>query len=367
MAIMGSIERNMTADTQPRATVQPSSRKRRLIIRLSSIGDIILASGVLGAFETSDWVVAREFAEILEGHPGIGRVWGFDRKSGLQGWLDLCRKLHAEGYDEVIALNQTLRSRLARRYFARADRESGQGRRTVWKVCRKPRFRSWGYFIFKGLWPRSWRPGLIVDRYASFIGRSRGELRPDLSHLLVDRQWPEQIARPQGPYFCVMPGSQWKGKRWPVLHFASLIGLLQRPVVVMGTSRDRESSELVEQLRKRGLQPVDAVGKLSLRECAQVLAHSSGYIGNDTGLGHLAEAVGVPAHMIFGPTAPDQGFGPWKPGSTASGATLWCRPCGKDGRSCFRVFNRYRCMSVLPPSQVAKVIASGRGESDVGH
>ncbi len=361
---MGSVERNMSAEIQSSVTIQPGRPAHRLIIRLSSLGDVILASGALGAFEKADWVVAREYSEVLNGHPNVGRVWAFDRKSGLRGWLKLLRELHAEAYDEVIDLHQTLRTWIAQHYFEYMWRKAGHGHRAVWKVCRKPRIRTWGYFFFKELWPRTWRPGLIIDRYAGFLGRARGDLRPNLRHLLVGMNWPKQLETPSAPYYCVMPGSQWKGKRWPVRSFASLVSLLQRPVIVMGTSRDIESVELVKQLQGMGVQLVDSVGKLSLRECAFVLAHSAGYIGNDTGLGHLAESVGVPAHIIFGPTAPDQGFGPWRPDSTASGAPLWCRPCGKDGRSCFRLMDRYRCMSILPPGQVARLIVGNKGKFD---
>ena len=57
---------------------------------------MVLSSAVLspGVFQGEvDWVIGAEFAPLLKGHPGIGRLWALDRKSGLGGWLKLCREL----------------------------------------------------------------------------------------------------------------------------------------------------------------------------------------------------------------------------------------------------------------------------------
>jgi heptosyltransferase-2 len=69
-------------------------------------------------------------------------------------------------------------------------------------------------------------------------------------------------------------------------------------------------------------------------------------------LAHLAEALGTPAKVIFGPTTPDLGFGPWKKESQSIGYSLWCRPCGKDGRYCIQWTKRYRCLKELSPEVV---------------
>src|SRR4051794_27013241 len=85
----------------------------RLVFRLSSLGDVILATSFLSALDSSDpsakvdWVVAREFAEVLKGHPRIRKLWEFDRSQGLKGWLSLCDQLVAENYDQVFDLHAT--------------------------------------------------------------------------------------------------------------------------------------------------------------------------------------------------------------------------------------------------------------------
>ena len=336
--------------------------KSRLIFRLSSLGDVILASSVLSAFPPAqpvDWVVAREFADVLRGHPGIRKLWEFDRKTGLRGWLELCRVLQREGYSEVYDLHCTLRTRIARVVF----RLSG-GRLLVWRKFSKERWKLYGLFIFKKLWPSGLRPELFVRRFTSFAGGT-GQERPDLTHLLkpdapsgaAPTPLPAPLNEPGFPitqtYYCVMPGSKWKGKRWPAAKFLEAIERIHGTPVILGGPADEESLELVSLLKSAGHPSYSGVGRWDLAQAARVLAGSLGYLGNDTGLAHLAEAVGCPALVIFGPTAPEMGFGPWRPESGAVGIDLFCRPCGKDGRRCYRPFNKYLCMTGLDAKTVA--------------
>ena len=77
-----------------------NSPKKILMIRLSSLGDVILAASSLSVVQPSGtqvhWVVSKEYASLLRGHPAITKLWEFDRKSGLKGWLSLCGELARE-------------------------------------------------------------------------------------------------------------------------------------------------------------------------------------------------------------------------------------------------------------------------------
>jgi len=126
-------------------------------------------------------------------------------------------------------------------------------------------------------------------------------------------------------------------------------------VVVLGGAKDPGSRELVALLDKTGMSHFSGVQKWDLVEVAGVLAGADAYLGNDTGLAHLAEAVGVPVLVVFGPTAPEMGFGPWHEQSRSIGLTeLGCRPCGKDGRRCYRLTQKYLCMTGLKAEDVAE-------------
>lgn len=362
----------MGAEAESILRLESSGRSgvpRRLVVRLSSLGDVILASAALEAIRRRDpqsgvdWVVCREYAELLKGHPGIRRVWEYDRRTGLRGWLRLGRELKREGYFEVFDLHGSLRSRLLRVLFLMPLRRAAADSNRIvlgWPGCRwrrvsKQRLRLWGYFALKQRWPRRWRPKPFVERFARAAGGGGGE-RPDLRHLIAATELPRELVGRR--YLCVMPGSRWAGKKWPVSSFLSALTdlpfLLTREisVAVLGSQADPESFELARQLESRGIDVISGAGLWTLSQTARALSSSLGYFGSDTGLAHLAEAVGKPAAMVLGPTVPDMGFGPWRPDSLALGMELGCRPCSKDGRKCFRRRDLYLCMTGLEPGGV---------------
>ncbi len=337
-------------------------RSQKLFIRLSSLGDVVLATSALEALppgEKVDWVVSSPYEILLKGHPRIRRIWSFDRRSGRKGWAKLAELLWASGYDDVFDLHGSLRSRGLRFQFLIWRLSKFDSLRSpCWRVIRKPRVRRAGYFVFKRAWPRAWRPPLSTGLAARLVGGTGAE-RPNLRFLVDGVSNPvfndPSKVFPVG-YLCVMPSSIWEGKRWPVSKFLeSLIGL-GLPVVVLGSAEDSGSLELVEQLSKTDLQVKSGVGLWNLPEVASVLSNSLGYFGNDTGIAHLAEAVGTRAWMIFGPTRADTGFGPWRSGSLALESPLWCSPCSKDGRGCFRFNNRFACLKVLSSESVVSQV-----------
>ncbi len=335
---------------------------KRLILRLSSLGDVILATSaletnLLGEGQThcqTDWVTGAEYAPLLRGHPRITKLWEFDRRLGFWGWWELSRLLWQKKYDEVYDLHRSLRTRLLRLYFIFWGLKEWT---TLprWKVIQKQYLRRIFYFIFKKYFPRRFRPQPMRRQFAKAVGGS-GDEKTDLSHLLkistpVDILKEFSIeTRPT--YFCVMPSSRWSAKQWGTEKYFQAIQSLGIFPVILGNDSDFESHRLVELLKYHWIPHLSGVGKWDLIQVAQVLSGSKEYFGNDTGLAHLAEALGKKAYVLFGPTTPDLGFGPWRAESLAMGADLWCRPCGKDGRTCHRIFARYACMKELSVDQV---------------
>lgn len=319
---------------------------KRLFIRMSSLGDVVLSTAALAAVpegEQVDWLVANEFAVLLEGHPKIRQLHRFDRRQqGTREWLALCRRLWREDYKEVVDLHNVLRTRLARLAFwiwgvAHAKR----GPR--WRVISKARPRAFGSYLGKRLWPRLAYPRPLYERMARLAG-GVGDEKPHASHILKRGRAPELGLAMGEPYVCYMPSAQWVGKRWPVERFVELACSRPEPAVVLGTARDEASLALVDQLRGRGKRVVSGVGQWDLAQAAHALAGARWAVGNDTGLMHLAEAVGTPVAVVNGPLLPENGFGPWRAESRALGSSLGCRPCGKDGRFCIRPVRRHACL-----------------------
>jgi ADP-heptose:LPS heptosyltransferase len=143
-------------------------------------------------------------------------------------------------------------------------------------------------------------------------------------------------------------------------HFLCLIeklgGEFEFLPVVFGAPEDRTSGELASRLSERGIPFEDGTGKWSLGEVAVQLRKCAFLVAVDTGLLHLSEKVGTPVVAVFGPTQPDLGYGPRLPQSRSVATSLWCSPCGKDGRYCFRVMNRYACLKQIGADSVLAVI-----------
>lgn len=364
-----------------------SSAPRILIFRLSSMGDVILCSSAIAAVRARapgariTWVVAREFAQLLEGDARLERVVAFDRGRGLAGlkaWHRLLKALFmseslASGFDEVVDLHGSLRTRYAallHRYLKFRKQAAGS-----WTTLGKQRVHRWAYFMMKRLLPRGVRPagrGGNSRRVAELLaaGHPAGvQATPDLRHLLerpirsesVD--WIQSTLDANAIRIAVMPGAAWTGKRWPTHRFFRAMSALQasRPVqwFILGKAGEKACEDLLRVASQAGLSVAGAHRHLDLVEQAQLLAQCSALLSNDTGMVHLAEALGVPAVALFGPTQPDLGFGPWSPRSRSVASPLWCSPCSKDGSACFRFgASRHACQGQIAPSDVVAALGS---------
>ena len=121
-----------------------------LVIRMSSLGDVILATAFLESLPIDtkvDWLISKEFAFILKGHPRIHHLIEYDKKSGFFGWIRLISTLAHQEYDARVDLHVTLRSQIARLVFHWYDLSSEFW--IPWKKISKQRVCFYGYLFFK--------------------------------------------------------------------------------------------------------------------------------------------------------------------------------------------------------------------------
>jgi ADP-heptose:LPS heptosyltransferase len=102
------------------------------------------------------------------------------------------------------------------------------------------------------------------------------------------------------------------------------------------------------------------VGQLSLRETAGVLAAAGAVVANDSGLGHIAGAVGTPTILLFGPT-PDATLGRLPPNVRVLRAGLACEPCW-FGHRYGPCAGRIACLPLIQPATVAAVVAQTQNQ-----
>jgi len=188
---------------------------------------------------------------------------------------------------------------------------------------------------------------------------------PDFTHLLKRKPGEaeallERYGLESGRFYSVMPSSRWQTKEWGVDRFFEVVRTLRtkgRVPLLLGRETDAAARALRARLEQAGIPFRDALKEPDFGNTAILLKHSAFYIGCDTGLSHLAEAVGCPAFVIFGPTRPELGFGPARPASRAITAPVACSPCSKDGRHCFRFTDPHACMTRIGSSRVSEEIS----------
>jgi ADP-heptose:LPS heptosyltransferase len=363
--------------------------KTVLVLRMSALGDLLLSTAFLENLPPGvgvDWIVTTPFAFVLEGHPRIRKLYLYDKKTGLRGWIKLMRELSREQHDARIDLHGTLRSAIARAIFFLAGKPM--------RKINKQRVRTFLYFMLKRLTPTALRPTPYWQRFSEMglrITRSLGlpspvgpipvagqPLHPPRYPLDIEDVGPDAILAAyqleSKKFIVVMPASRWASKEWGSERYFHAVRELRAaqpelsgfPVLVCGRETDRACRDLLQRLHDAQIPARSALHENEFRITAFLLQNALIYLGGDTGLAHLAEAVGTPAVVVFGPTQPEVGFGPWRPESRAVCATVVCSPCSKDGRPCYRVGQPYECFRRIEPVTVAREVEQSIRESAPG-
>ena len=148
----------------------------------------------------------------------------------------------------------------------------------------------------------------------------------------------------EGRYVVLCPGAEYgAAKRWP--YFAELAARLDAPVVLLGSPNDAQAA--------RGIGGVNLVGKTTLDEAIDLIAGAERVVSNDSGLMHIAAALGRPLVALFGSSSPEKT--PPQPGASR---VLWlkieCSPCYQ--REC--PLGHFRCMRELTVERVLEELAA---------
>jgi len=333
-----------------------SSKPRILIVKLSSLGDVIHALPTLEALRLLypqghiTWLVEDTYAPVLAGHPALDEVWPVPRpRFGSSDFLEdvreslrVARRLRKKPFDLVIDLQGLLKSAF---WVALARSKSKLG---------YDRTRELSYLaLTERLSPYDpeahavWRY-LNVARHLGAPGdtprfRLGLPLSEEISHLV-----PAGRGR---PLVVLHPGARWPSKLWPPDHWVRLVEWLARDkdfqVVITGSPGDRE---LVGEIVARTDAPlINLAGRTTLPDLAALLKKAQLAVTTDTGPMHLAGALGTPVAALFGPTAPWR-TGPFGEGHEVVRLTLPCSPCFQ--RQC----PEPRCLTDLPPELVREAV-----------
>jgi ADP-heptose:LPS heptosyltransferase len=336
--------------------------KKILIVRFSSIGDIVLTTPVVRCLKNQlgveiHFLTKKSFEKIVMTNPYIDQVYSIEKKIS-----DVIQSLQAERYDCIIDLHNNLRS---------------------WQVKKALGVRS---YSFNKL---NWRKWLvvklkinrlpnthIVDRYLDTIkhlgvindGQGLDYFIPkedevDVSNLLKTQfsnkqapQYFEEKSVLTQPYIAFVIGAAHATKRLPLEKIIGICNGLKLPVLLLGGQEDATSGDTIT--LKSTHYVYNFCGKLNLNQSASVVKQAHRVITHDTGLMHIAAAFHKKIISIWGNTIPEFGMTAYTEGvDIFEVKDLGCRPCSKIGfQECPK--GHFRCMT----NQDTEAIVSASNE-----
>jgi heptosyltransferase-2 len=329
---------------------QTVGRSGALVIQTAFLGDVVLTTPLLSVLAERhgpvDVVTTPAAASLLEHHPAVAEVVRYDKHGTAGGWRGLRRlgsDLRARRYRSVYLPHRSWRSAVLGFWSGARERIGFADSPAALTYTRRV--------------PRP-TGGHEVERLLA-LAQPLGGTTPAVSLGLTaaDHAAAEAwlAAHGVGPGFVAMaPGSVWGTKRWP--YYGELASRTDAPVVIVGSRQDAPLAQSIAQ--SSGGRAVSAAGALSLRESAALIRRARVLVTNDSAPLHLATAVGTPVLALFGPTVPEFGFGPRRPGDVTLGhAELSCRPCSRHGPQVCPL-GHHRCMRDLSVEAVSKAMAT---------
>ncbi len=266
--------------------------QRVLFITLSNIGDVVLTTPALERLHQCypdaviDILTDARAREVLEHCPYRGAILLKQKRAGWRGLLRLVRTLRRTRYEVIVDLRT---DGLA--YLLRARR----------------RYTKWG--------ARPQGPHAVQD-HMGVIAALGGAIPPTriwLNDALRGYAATQLAALPGQRWLALGPGANWPPKIWAAERFRALVTLAKDSfdaVILLGGPNDRERAAGVAE--DCALPCLNLCGVTNLLQAAAVLARARAFVGNDSGLGHLASAVGTPTLTVFGPGRPLR-YHPWGP------------------------------------------------------
>lgn len=323
------------------------------MVRFSSIGDLLLTTPLLRAIRRRHpaahvaVVVREDMADTLRHNPRIDQLITWRRGASLLGLASALRG-HAP-WTHRLDLHGSLRSLLLRRLVGGSWSTYPKHRRRRRQLIRTHR-RLGGDL------------GAVAERYFDAAGGL--EVTPDDGGLeFYTTQSAESeaeaflaakgIGRSRG-VIAIAPGAAHATKRWPERHWTALVEQASRTqdLLVLGGPAEREIGERLAGTRA-GV--ANAAGVFSLVGTAALLKRVRVLVAGDTGVLHLATAVGTPVIGLYGPTVREFGFFPYHARATILELGLACRPCSSQGSERCPL-GHHHCLVHLEPERVLEAL-----------
>jgi ADP-heptose:LPS heptosyltransferase len=325
-----------------------------LILRFSSIGDIVLTTPVIRCVKQQTgaelhFLTKKQFAPVLEPNPYLDRLWTFD-----QDLDSLLPALKQENFDYIVDLHHNLRSFRIKTYLNKHSSSFNKLNLEKWLLVHTG----------VNLLPDQH----IIQRYMDTVaplgvqydGAGMDYVIPVQDFVDMNQLAANAAGR---TFVSFVIGATHATKRLPEDRMAELCRRIQHPIVLLGGKAEAELGARLARAAGPGI--TNACGRLNLHQSASVLQQSALVLTHDTGLMHIAAALGKRILSVWGNTVPAFGMYPFYRNGLSANTSfevkgLRCRPCSKIGYTqCPK--GHFRCMRDLPLDDIVQEINKEMG------
>ncbi|MEI2738535.1 MAG: glycosyltransferase family 9 protein [Chitinophagaceae bacterium] len=320
-----------------------------LIIRFSSIGDIVLTTPVVRCLKKQvpdaeiHYLTKDSFRSVVEHNPYIDKLHVL-----AHSWELMIEELRTEDYDYIIDLHhntKTLRVKnvLKKKSFSFYKLNIQKYFYTAFKINMLPKVH-------------------IVDRYLktveSFGVKNDGG---GLDYFIAPNEETKKEDIPashSAGYIACVIGAAHATKRWPVHKWKEFCSEMEHPIILLGGPEDAANGNEIASMDD--VKIYNACGKFKLNESADLVRKAKLIITNDTGLMHIAAAYKKPIISLWGNTVPSFGMTPYYGDAPVSDLILqtnklWCRPCSKIGyNKC--PLGHFKCMEKISSQELREKV-----------
>ena len=322
-----------------------------LVVRFSSIGDIVLTSPVVRCIFQQipgaeiHFLTKKPFESLVNSSPYIFKTWTIEKSID-----EIVSHLQAENFDFVVDLHNNIRTQSLKRKLHVASASFP-----------KLHVEKWLLVNFKKQMKTNVH---VVERYFQAVEKLNvvnDHLPCDFFLEQADQVCLDEFQLSAKKYISFAIGAQFATKRMPLEKMVEILSFIEIPVLLVGGEMDFALGEKIKESLQNKL-IVNLCGKFSLRASASIVQQSAVLLTHDTGLMHIASAFQIPIVSVWGNTVPELGMYPYYPKNESAFSMhevkdLNCRPCSKIGfQSCPK--KHFNCMNL----QNAKAIAEDVNE-----
>lgn len=341
------------------------TKTRFLIIRLSSIGDVLHSTPVAQALKTAlpnchiTWLVGQVPSDLLSSNPYIDElyIWPRERwenhmrrgqfKEAWQLWKKLQFDLQAKKFHVVLDIHGLFLSGMIAA-ASKAPRRIGMGNT-----------QELNWLFMNEIAPSLPQEVHVIQRYLSVLkplGIHSIEYEMTLQLPTEVLTFASNFLRSHGvkekdTIIALNPGTTWASKNWPTEYYTAVANALQNHghILLCGGPAEELLGKAIEEQCK--VPVINAINQTSLLQLAALISKCNVLVTGDTGPLHMGIALNVPTISLFGPTDPKK-FGPLTGEHIVLQESMDCRPCHK--KSCPRT--HLNCMHSLSPERVITAV-----------